>query len=303
MLSVVTEPAREGQRVLREGAARERLSVIPAEIAPRVAAARSPVRTAGIEPVVVRPRGRPGRAWWAPVQGVGHRRGPELPVGVDPVERGQIPDQVGSAPGVVGVDQVLVAGVAVADDGAGVAGQHPPASMSSLDRPPVCIAVRHSVLAAWTYSRPPAARTGSHRRAAPRPVRNSSRTRARNAAPAAGRRGARTPAINPVDTAHPDHRAHQPGGAGHRQVMPAQQLRRPGQHPRPVSRPPRHPGGGVARAVRAAQHGQARVMTRYSVTHGGGGGRTSVTCRRAVPITGAPDTSAPQPAQPCPGHR
>ena len=49
--------------------------------------------------------------------------------------------------------------------------------------------------------------------------------------------------------------------------------------------------------VRAAQHGQARVMIRYSVTHGGGGGATSVTCRRAVPVTGAPDRSAPQPAQ------
>jgi len=49
--------------------------------------------------------------------------------------------------------------------------------------------------------------------------------------------------------------------------------------------------------VRAAQHGQARVMIRYSVTHGGGGASTSVIWRRAVPITRAPRRSAPQSAQ------
>jgi hypothetical protein len=50
-------------------------------------------------------------------------RGPELGVGVSVTERGQVAQQVRCAPGVVGVDQVQVAGVAIADDGGGEAGQ------------------------------------------------------------------------------------------------------------------------------------------------------------------------------------
>jgi hypothetical protein len=57
-------------------------------------------------------------------EGVGHRRCPELALRVDAVKRGQVSDQVRTTPSMVGVDQMNVAGVAVAHDGAGVAGQH-----------------------------------------------------------------------------------------------------------------------------------------------------------------------------------
>jgi hypothetical protein len=46
----------------------------------------------------------------------------------------------------------------------------------------------------------------------------------------------------------------------------------------------------------AAQHGQIRVKIRYSVTCGGGGAITSVTWRRFMEDTGAPDRSVPQSA-------
>ena len=52
---------------------------------------------------------------------------------------------------------------------------------------------------------------------------------------------------------------------------------------------------GCRRAV-AAQHGQIRVKIRYSVTCGGGGAITSVTWRRFMADTGAPDRSVPQSA-------
>jgi hypothetical protein len=38
-------------------------------------------------------------------------------------------------------------------------------------------------------------------------------------------------------------------------------------------------------------------MIWYSLTHGRGGGRTSVTCRGVTPVIAAPDRSAPQLAQ------
>jgi len=57
-------------------------------------------------------------------EGVGHRGGPELGVGVGGVHRAQVSQQVRAAPGVRSVDEVGVAGVAVAHDGAGVAGQY-----------------------------------------------------------------------------------------------------------------------------------------------------------------------------------
>ena len=56
--------------------------------------------------------------------------------------------------------------------------------------------------------------------------------------------------------AHSEHRGHQPGGAGDGQVVPAQQLRCPGQHPGPVLRPPRRARRGRPRAAgRAARAG------------------------------------------------
>ena len=81
-------------------------------------------------------------------EGVGHRLCPDLAFGVGAVERGQISEQVSTAPGVVGVDQVEVAGVAVADDGAGVAGQHRPGVDVVLGAP--AGVHRNPVDAAWT---------------------------------------------------------------------------------------------------------------------------------------------------------
>jgi len=57
-------------------------------------------------------------------EGVDHRRGQYCRSGSGGVHRSQIPEQVSSAPGVMGLDQVGVAAVAVAHDRAGVSGQH-----------------------------------------------------------------------------------------------------------------------------------------------------------------------------------
>jgi hypothetical protein len=48
---------------------------------------------------------------------------PDLGVGIGGVDRAKITQEVGAAPGVVSVDEVGVAGVAIAHDGAGVSGQ------------------------------------------------------------------------------------------------------------------------------------------------------------------------------------
>ena len=105
--------------------------------------------------------------------------------------------------------------------------------------------------------------------------------------PGAGRPGPAPPAMNPVETRTPTSEPHQRGGAPDRQVVRAGQLRRPSQHPGPVLHPRRrrrgHRRGGRGRAARAALE-----TIWYSVTHGGGDGRTSTTWRRCTPSNGAP---------------
>ena len=54
---------------------------------------------------------------------VGHGAGPDLPVRVEAVQPGQVAKSVRAAPGVQRAGEVVVARVAVADDGARVAGQ------------------------------------------------------------------------------------------------------------------------------------------------------------------------------------
>src|SRR5260370_24702521 len=54
---------------------------------------------------------------------VGHGAGPDLPSGAEAVQPGQVPQPVGAAPGVQSAGEVLISLVAVADDGASVAGQ------------------------------------------------------------------------------------------------------------------------------------------------------------------------------------
>ena len=54
---------------------------------------------------------------------VGHGPGPDLAVGVEAVQPGQVTQPVRAAPGVQRVGEVLISLVAVADDGARVAGQ------------------------------------------------------------------------------------------------------------------------------------------------------------------------------------
>jgi len=49
-----------------------------------------------------------------------------------------------------------------------------------------------------------------------------------------------------------------------------------------------HRGDEPGRGLDPEQPGQTRLMSWYSVTRGGGGGRTSVTCRRWSPLTAAP---------------
>ena len=96
------------------------LSVMPLATAPRYQD-RMPARSAS--PRLAWPAR--GRRW--PGVGVdeqvGHGPGPDLAVGVEAVQPGQVAQPVGAAPGVQRVGEVLVSLVAVADDRAGVAGQ------------------------------------------------------------------------------------------------------------------------------------------------------------------------------------
>ena len=165
------------------------------------------------------------------------------------MERGQVSDQVRSAPGVVGVDQVLVAGVAVADDGAGVAGQ---------DLPVVDVVLRTAagvhrgqelgggdvdVLQPTSGAdRGLIGSQHSHRvEQLPDPGQELSFEQSGGAAAHRGH--------EPGRGRDAQHRGHQPGGPPDGQVVGAQQLRRPAQHPRPVLGPPGRDRGCRARGA------------------------------------------------------
>ena len=86
-------------------------------------------------------------------------------------------------------------------------GSTPPASISSLERPPTCIKVRYSVHAPCTYASDPAARPVVSSACSTGAVRSKTRMWGRNPASSATAPRLRTPAMNPVETAIPALRA------------------------------------------------------------------------------------------------
>ena len=106
---------------------------------------------------------------------------------------------------------------------------------------------------------------------------------------------ARTPPAQSGD-GRADHHRQDRRGAADREMVRAQQPRRPREHPRPQTSRPTS-GTGAAGSVAAARHGQTRVTIRYSTTYGrgGGGGGSKIWWRRVVSL-GAPASGNPQPA-------
>jgi hypothetical protein len=80
-------------------------------------------------------------------QQVSHGVCPPLLVGLEVVHVPQVPQEMGTAPGVRRLGQMRIAAVAVPDDDALVPGSTPPASMLSAERSPVCSKVRYRVQA------------------------------------------------------------------------------------------------------------------------------------------------------------
>jgi hypothetical protein len=86
-------------------------------------------------------------------EGVGHGQCPELSGRIGVRQRTEVAQQMGAAPSVERLGQVLVAGIAVADQDPVNSPSTPQASMSSRVRSPMCIRVRDSVQATCTYAR------------------------------------------------------------------------------------------------------------------------------------------------------
>ena len=165
--------------------------------------------------------------------------------------------------------------------------------MSPADRPPVCIAVRNSVQATWTYLRPPAARAGVSSAYSTPAWRSSSRTWSMNGSHRAAALP-RTPAMNPAETCaparSPSSRAARPTGRWCAQARFAACACTSGPYcARPVT------PGGACPAVTTPHRPQARACTWYSVTTGGGGGAMSNTCSLCTAATAALPRSAPHP--------
>ena len=172
---------------------------------------------------------------------VSHGPCPDLALGVEAVQPGQVTQPVRAAPGVQCIGEMLIPPVAVADDGAGVAGQ----DAASVDRfaGPVAgvhrgeeLSARHVHVAQFPR-RPGGGLVGIQHRGGrqqlPDPV-HERRQQPGGLAPHAGH--------EPGRDVHPGQRGHQPGGAGDRQVVRADHQRGLRVHQRPVLHPPGHPG-------------------------------------------------------------